>query len=87
MAHAAQACYLLGTIQAQRDPIAAERAYLLARALAERHEMRPLEADCWWGLAELERRLGRPGAHLTLDRARALFVQLGLNHRGQPAST
>ena len=87
MAHAAQACYLLGTIQARRDPMAAERAYLLARACAERLEMRPLEADCWWGLAELERRLGRPDAHLTLDRARALFVQLGLNHRGQPAST
>jgi tetratricopeptide (TPR) repeat protein len=81
MAHLAQALYLHGAIHAHQDPTAAERTYLDARRCAEQHEMRPLAARCWLGLADIEARLGRPEASLTFERARQLFLELGLEHR------
>ncbi len=75
-AHVAKAVFLLGAIQAQQDPVAADTAYRDALQRAEHHHMRPLIVDCWLGLADVERRLGRPDADVTLDTARKLSLDL-----------
>jgi class 3 adenylate cyclase/tetratricopeptide (TPR) repeat protein len=84
-AHLAHALHLLGAIHASRDPAAAQRAYIEARDCAVQHYMRPLVAACWQGLAEVQRRLGCADADLTLDKARRLFLELGLPTRAEQA--
>jgi class 3 adenylate cyclase/tetratricopeptide (TPR) repeat protein len=81
MAHIAHALYVRGEILVRSEPEAAERAYREARICAAEHQMRPLVADCWWRLGELEHRLGRPEAQATLDTARALLAEMGLHPR------
>jgi len=85
-AHLAQALHLIGQIHARRDPARAEQAFLEARMRADRHGMTPLAADCWLGLAEIDRLLGRVEAAQRFARAKALFLNLGLTHRAQLAS-
>jgi class 3 adenylate cyclase/tetratricopeptide (TPR) repeat protein len=85
-AHLAQALYLFGAINASRAPAVAEKAYLEALDLARHSEMRPLTADCCFGLAEIERRRGRREANQRLDEAKTLFLELGLERRAQRAS-
>ena len=80
-AYRAQSLYLLGSIHAYRTPAVAEPFYREARALAEESSMRPLVADCLLGLADVERRLGRPTAADTLREAQMRLTSLGLTKR------
>jgi tetratricopeptide (TPR) repeat protein len=80
-AHRARSLHLLGAIHACQTPATAERWYLEARDLAEQSSMRPLVADCWLGLADVERRLGRSTAAGTLREAQARLTSLGLTNR------
>jgi tetratricopeptide (TPR) repeat protein len=85
-AHLAQALHLLGRIHARRDLARAEQAFTEARMRGERHGMAPLVADCWLGLAEIDRSLGRAAAPQRFARAKELFLNLGLPQRAQHAT-
>ena len=80
-AHRAQSLYLLASIHAYRTPTVAEPLYLEARELAEQSSMRPLVADCWLGLADVDRSLGRSTAADKLREAQMRFTSLGLTER------
>ena len=72
--HEAYACRLLGDVVAARDPAAAADAYQRALALAETLGMRPLVAQCRFGLGALHRRAGETErAREHLEAAIAMF--------------
>jgi len=82
-AHLAQSLYWLGVIHAHRTPSVAEHFYLEARDLAEQSFMRPLVADCWFGLADVDRRLGRSEGAGKLEEALTRYQVLGLGNRAR----
>jgi class 3 adenylate cyclase/tetratricopeptide (TPR) repeat protein len=86
VAHAAQARYSLATLQVRRDPRVAEAAYREVLACAQQCGMRPLEAACWWGLADAGRLLGDAGGSPASEKARVLYQQLGLTGRAAQIS-
>ena len=69
--------YLLGDIAAQGVPLEADRAedyYQQSHALADRLDMRPLQAHCHLGLGILYTQLGKTeAAHQALTAAMALY--------------
>jgi tetratricopeptide (TPR) repeat protein len=79
----AHALWLLGDVAAHPDQLNAESAdahYRQALALAERHGMRPLLAHCRFGLAKLERRLGKPEqGQENLAAAETMYREMGMD--------
>ena len=79
----AHALWLLGDVAAHPHQLDAESAgvyYRRALALAERHRMRPLLAHCHFGLAKLERRLGKPEhGQDNLAAAETMYRQMGMD--------
>jgi hypothetical protein len=85
MAHVAQALHLVATLEAADDPAASERDYATALEIAGRLGMRPLAAQCWQGLSDVERTLGRPGADQSRTAAERLRLDLGMTRVTPPA--